>query len=141
MKRLINIHNCTNCSDLLQSTSTTIENNKQMYTHFKAYPVKNKVSSFGNLLLPTATFYNFLMNCETIFSEYFSTHAADKNVVSNLCHKLNCLPLSGVCGNFPKTELLTFFAKLRIDYTLKFSNREFATIPKTQRKLLKINGL
>jgi hypothetical protein len=141
IRQLLRLHPCDICSSCLVSDSSIVENDKQLYTSMKAYHVKGKHNSFGNLFVSTSTFYNYLMTCDAIFSEYFAIHAADNNIVTNLCEKLKCIQLQGVCSNYPKDAILKSFAKLRIYYTLKYSNRDFVSYPKKQRKLLKINSL
>ncbi len=141
IRYILKIHSCTTCTTVIVSDDTTVENSKQLYVSLKAYPVKDKASSFGNLFNPTPAFYNYLMSCEQVFSDYFAVHASDVQVVENLCSSLSILQLPGVCSDFPKEKVLRLFSKIRIDYTLKFSNREFAACSKKQRKLLKITGL
>ena len=141
LRYLINIHSCISCTTLLISKNTTVDDRKHLYTYLKAYSVKNKVSSFGNMFIPTQLFYNYLMTCETIFHEYFTIHASDNKIVENLCNRLQNIKINGICKDYPYYKIIQFFIKLRIDYTLKFSNREFAICPKKQRKLLKVNAL
>ena len=67
LRYLTNIHSCISCTSLLISKNTIVDDRKHLYTYLKAYPVKNKVSSFRNMFIPTQLFYNYLISCETIF--------------------------------------------------------------------------
>jgi hypothetical protein len=132
---------CVVCRALLHSPAVTVDDPRQVFTWLKAYPTIKTTSSFGQLKLPSDIFYTFIMRCESIFMEYFAIHAHEPNIISQIVTQLEAVPLNGACKEFPRYDMLRFFCRVRINYILKFANRDFVTCPKKQRKLFKIQSI
>ena len=142
LDRLEYIHGyCITCKSHLQLSIDTVEDPKQVYTWLRAYPTNKTTSVFGKLKLPSETFYTYISNSESILYDYFTIHAHETQLVTLLIQQLSQLPLKGICDKYPKDDMIKFFCKLRIDYILKFSNRDFINCPKKQRKLFKIQSM
>lgn len=140
LKKLDSVHKCSTCSSLLHSKTKQITTDKQRFTSYKAYAASAS-NRFGNLHVGSELFYKYIVECEELFIEQFALTAHHKNVATNIVHQLKSVSLPGVCKGFPLDLMLNYFCKLRINYVLKFSNREFASSKKKMRKLFKIQSL
>jgi hypothetical protein len=140
LKKLRSIHKCDTCSAILQSKSKQITNPKQRYTAYKAY-ASSQTNRFGHLQVASEAYYNYIVECEDVFMEEFAITAHHQNVVANIVRQLKLVSLPPVCKTYPQDCMLTYFCKLRINYVLKFSNRDFANCQKKMRKLFKIHSI
>lgn len=140
LKKLHSIHKCETCFAILHSKSKLITSQKQRYTAYKAY-ASSQTNRFGHLHVASETYYNYIVQCENVFMEQFAVTAHHKNVVANIVQQLKLVSLPPVCTSYPQECMLTYFCKLRINYVLKFSNRDFANCKKKMRKLFKIQSI
>lgn len=140
LRKISRVHECKQCFAVLHSKSTLVSNDKQRYTAYRAYTHSDS-NSFGTLHVASEMFYNYIVRCEDLFLEQFAVTAHHNHLSANIVHKLKSVVLPSVCSTFPKELILTYFCKLRINYVIKFSNRDFANCQKKQRKLFKIQSL
>jgi len=98
-------------------------------------------NSFGNLYAASDVFYNYILTCEDVFQEYFAVLCHSINLTQTLIKHLKHVSLpDGICKDYPLEAMLKFFCKVRINYVIKFSNRQFLNSAKKQRKLFKIQS-
>lgn len=76
------------------------------------------------------------INWKPFFFENIEKYIVDQNVGHKLFEIMKQIPqLLHPCPHFPHEYLQKFFIRFRIFYVLKYSNRDFKTVSKKNRKL------
>ena len=136
--KVIQIHNCSRCTSAIQCND--LDDNRKLLCFFKAF--EQTENTFGGLHAPTNCFLDYVMKLEDVFFKNFSIYTKSLTVGKDILMLLNRVPLPfKCCDEFPLEFLQKLFLRLRIYYSLKFANREFANTKKKNRKYLKVAQL
>ena len=94
----------------------------------------------GGLIAVSATFQEYIEQCESIFNCMFAECRHEKGISNKIVNNLLNVPSPVACPKFPKVKFLHFFVRVRIFYVLKFRNRELRQTSgaKKNRKLAKV---
>jgi hypothetical protein len=125
-------HSCDVCKQFAKNDAALDSSN--LFLHFKAYSTDDNL--FGNLKTAPEMFYGYVYTLETRFFENIEQYLIKRGVghsMYNLLKSVSCF--NHPCTHFPMDYLLKLFIRLRIFYILKFSNRQFKTATKKNRKL------
>ncbi|KAG8233299.1 hypothetical protein J437_LFUL013466 [Ladona fulva] len=132
-KTCLTRHCCDQCQKMLNCNSEL--GDYSLFTHYKAY--KNHFSDvFGNLKAPHVNFLSYVSALEDIFVENLDKMVLRPSVglslVNLMAKSINFCP---PCQNFDVIYLLKLFVRMRIYYTLKYTNRDLRSTltAKTQK--------
>lgn len=135
MKKCLENHNCQVCSDYAYHQKQLDHSNLLCY--FKAYPTRQNLT-FGNLMMPHDTFYNFIYELENIFIHNFPSISYDDGVGAKLKIDISNVPFNHPCKSFNKTYLINLFIRFRIYSAIKFLNRSLISEKKLKNRKLAI---
>ena len=133
---------CDTCRAALLSPDTYLTESSQLFIHNKAYNTTQ--SDFGALKLPTTSFVHFCALCERIFRAEFDRQGMTRNkissVIKNACCKRSEYTELGVCSEGMRARIVAIFVSMRIQYALKFKNRELKdmSLKRKDRKAQKV---
>lgn len=140
LRKLNNIHSCTVCCVILLCQSKHVVNDKQRYTAHKVN-AETDTNKFCSLYTASEVLYNYIVQCEHVFTQQFAVTAHHNNVYSSVVEQLKRVTLPGICESYPRGAILLYFCRLRINFVLKFSNREFTNCKKINESYLKCKAI
>lgn len=139
MKKCIDRHSCDICINYAKSQKRI--DDSFILCYFKAYENKES-STFGNLMMPQDTFYNFIHQLELIFIQRFPLVSIEKEVGNKLILHMSTVIYNHPCPLFDKEYLIKFFVRFRIYAAIKFLNRTLVSEKiKKNRKLVILEHL
>ena len=133
-KKALEIHTCNTCKSFGKQCETFDINN--LLTRFKAY--SNDKNTYGNLQSPPEDFINFIYKLELVFNSQFediSTGPAVSNILFNIMENIH---FTHPCLQFPIIYVKKLFIRMKIFYTIEYTNRDLnltKSDKKAQRKL------
>lgn len=135
MKKCIEKHTCQICIDYAHSQKQL--DHSFLLSYYKAYPTSDH-STFGNLMMPHHTFYNYINELENIFINNFPTVATVDGVGTELKNYFCNVPFNHPCKFFDKLFLINLFTRFRIFTAIKFLNRSLMSEKKIKNRKLTI---
>ncbi|KAL1488675.1 hypothetical protein ABEB36_014475 [Hypothenemus hampei] len=112
IKKCLCKHSCALCQEYSQK-NTNLSNETLLYT-------------FGNLRMPPISFYIYIYELDSIFCTSFPFLSLQNNLGIKVKTELEKVPFTHPCNSFPHNYLLCLYTRMRIFYTLKYANRNFA---------------
>lgn len=136
-RKLSEWHQCSDCAILFYSPSY---GSKGLLTDLKNYS-RQKAVSVNSLFTVSDDFYVYVQCLENIFTSVFEEFKCSHNVVKHIANELMVCETPVTCSRFPLLKFIHFFARLRINYTLKFGNEKLASDSKAKRKNNKLKKI
>lgn len=131
-------HTCDVCLNFAKTQDKL--DNSFLFNYFKSYSNKEK-TTFGNLLMPPDTFYNYINQLDSIFIINFPILAVENNVGMKLKNLIDNVPFSHPCPNFNGEYLKLLYKRLRIFYAIKTLNQNLLSVPRKNKKLIILSHL
>ena len=137
LKKCFDIHQCSSCKEILASTN--LDSSSKLLCYFKNYKDDNS----SRLQMPSQCFLDYILRLEDSFVKHFSVYTKSTKVGDDLLKIFKSMPVNfQQCPAFPMEYMLKLFLRMRIYYTIKFANRDFASTPKKKsRKYIKVSHL
>ena len=133
---------CSICRQALLSCDKFMSDPSQLFVHNKAWNTTD--GDFGSLMVPSNVFVEFCSMCETIFRREFYDKGMERKRISSLirdaiCQQKEYLELE-VCSERVRERIVFTFVSMRIQYALKFKNREISdiSVKRKNRKVQKV---
>lgn len=100
---------------------------------------KSVKNPFGRLHAPSPCYLECINKLENVFHEHISIYTTCPGVGANILKKIKAIPYSfEFCAVFGFDYLHTLFIRLKVYYSVKFANRDFAM---SKPKYMKISHL
>ena len=113
-------HECA-CMLTLQEVEAELDSTT-VYVRLRSYVSTQS----GGLLNASGCFRDYVSDCEAVFQRAFDERSHERGILTLIVAELTKIPIPVHCDKFPKLKLLRLFARMRMYYTLKFRNRDFA---------------
>lgn len=124
------MHSCHVCVKF--SKDCELLDDSLLLTHFKAFD--NEKSIFGGLRIPSEQFIHYIYELEKLFKSSFESICGTSQISHKYFHEMKKVVFNHPCPLFPSDYLIKLFIRLKIYYTLKYSNREQKIQNKTNKK-------
>lgn len=139
-KSFLNLHkDCMTCQCNL-SGNRDLDCDNKIFCYLKAYD--NQVDAFHNLSVPSDEFLSFCHSAENCFLNVFKGLIPASGICNTLKNVIlnECLFPAGLCEK-GKHQLSHLFGHNRICFFAKFANRELMSVPRKNRKYVKVAHL
>ena len=139
LQKCFKLHECSTCREA--GITEKLEDNRNLLCFFKAYKSEK---GFGELLSPATSYLQYVIQQEDLFVKDFSMYTKSVKVGKSILMKLQDVPISFQhCPEFPFQYLLKLFLRMRIYYSIKFSNRNLScnNNNKRSKKYIKVTHL
>lgn len=137
IKKTTMIHKCDICISFQEKCRVLDVNN--LLISFKAFNTTK--SPFGSLQCPSEIFILFIFNLENIFCAKFEEICGTRGVSKRLFDIMKNVEFEHPCPQFPKIYVIKLFIRLKIYYTLKYTNRDLRISGKDRRAVRKLKIL
>lgn len=120
VKKALLIHTCDICVKFSKNCEEL--DDSLLLTHFKAYD--RDPSIYGGLRVPNKDFIVFIYKLEKIFTSRFNEFCNSREVSHKYLKEMKKITFSHPCLMFPLLYVIKLFIRLKIFYTVKYTNRE-----------------
>lgn len=96
----------------------------RLLTKYKAFDATASV--FGSHQSPPEDFVKFVYRLELIFRDKFKEMYTGDGISHKLLNAMEQIEFNYPCIDFPKTFILKLFIRMKIFYTMKYTNRELS---------------
>lgn len=136
LKKSLRKHSCDVC--LNYNNSTELNTSQKIFCENKEYSKTNP-----GLVVPSKNITEYIAALENIFQKNFSHLACEQNVGNKLINKFSNVAFNHPCKEFPMKYFVSLFTRVRIYFTLKFTNQNIKTCKanKTNAKLTILQNL
>ena len=125
LKKYFDIHQCSHCKEILASTN--LDSSSKLFCYLKNYKEENS----SGLQMPSQCLLDYILHLEDRFVNHFSVYTKSTKVGDDLLKIFKSTPVNfQQCPAFPMEYMLKLFLRMRIYYTIKFVNRNFASTSK-----------
>lgn len=138
LKKALNTHsNCDICMNFAKHCETLdIEN---LLIYYKAFDSSKHI--YGGLQSPSDDFVRFIFELEKTFNSSFEEICSGQGISHQLLNLMKNIEFHPPCIDFPKPYILKLFIRMKIFYTLKYTNRDLSTLQKDKKNIRKLKIL
>jgi len=122
MSKSLKKHSCNTCKTFAKDIDNC--DNSRYYTLFRALK-STEENIFGELCVPNQIFVTYIENLDKIFFNYLRAFILNDSVLHTIITYLETVPCSHPCANFPHKYFLKLYARVRLYFILKFTNKRF----------------
>ena len=130
-------HDCQTCRSFFKNDS--LDDDRKVFMFFKAY--ESDSNAFGGLVVPSKVMIDYVIKLEDTLVGKFQ----DLNILQGIGrHLLKVLEKEIIdipCSSFPRNYMLKLVMRMRIHYSLKYTNRKLASSKRKNRKFIKVAHL
>lgn len=117
LKKLRSWHNCIPCDNIFKGGDGHLKQN-EIFTRLKSY------TNTSGLENASQAFHLYVGCLEEKLIEIFDAQCYNVNLCREIVTSLYSVAAPTPCSNFPKLKFISFFARFRVYYLLKFYNAE-----------------
>lgn len=132
IRKCLKKHSCDLCINYAKEYTDL--NDTSFYCFFRAYNSSDE-NLFGNLYMPNDNFIAYVNNLEDLFAKKIEEYILQKSIISKFVRLFKEVNFIHPCQYFPQDYIVKLYARIRLFYTLKFSNKRFKS-QSTHRKCI-----
>lgn len=136
LKKALDVHSDCDCCENYKAQCEVLDVNT-LLIHYKAYDTTKNIH--GALQPPPERFIEYIYNLEHIFKTNFEDSSVEQGISQKLFNIMEGIEFIHPCPDFPKNFILKLFIRMKIFYSMKYTNRDLKYNSKDKKNVRKLN--